>query len=156
LFSLDQMLTRLRPSFLRTWATFVIPVATLLVLAHLFHPRKDDLQISGVAVFLGFWSLLPGIVWLFCVPRHLEFSEAELTIKPALGRLQTLDWTDLEYFGPANGVFLLQFYGRSPFMVFTLAFPRADWLQLKRFLYSQFPERVASGHIAGYLFKWRR
>ena len=67
--------------------------------------KEHDALISLIIIPPALGSL----IWFFFVPRRLEFSNTFITIKPALGSLRTLRWDELEYFGPARGVFVFSF-----------------------------------------------
>ena len=141
----------LKPSFLRTVSSFYVVFIALFALSYVtgasskYAGEADNAWIGLIIVP----AVLGSLIWFFFVPRRLEFSNSDITIKPALESLQIFDWDELEYFGPGRGVYVLQFYGSSTFQIFTFGFRRSQWRLLKRFLYENYPERVGSFSIMG-------
>ncbi|HEY5813354.1 MAG TPA: hypothetical protein VIT23_11975 [Terrimicrobiaceae bacterium] len=82
-------------------------------------------------------------VSLMFVPTRLEFSETQFTIQFPFRRLYTLEWTDLEYHGPGENVFIIQFSGVGRFLIFAQAFHRSEWRMLMNFLSTTYPKRKA-------------
>jgi hypothetical protein len=133
----------LKPSFVRTVSGFYLVWFVLLGLSYItgsWVKHAEELYVSLIAIAIP-PAALGSLTWFFFVPRRLEFSNTDITIKPALESLRTLGWDELEYFGPGRGVFILQFSGCSPFQIYTLGFRRSEWRLLKRFLYDNFPDR---------------
>ena len=145
------MTVDLRPSFLRTLCSFFLVFGALTALFYVFGTSSTHAGDSQETLLgsLLVSTLLGSLVWFFFVPRRLEFSDTQFTIKAPLGRLQTFRWDELEYFGPGRGVFVIQFLGCSSFQIFTFGFPHSKWRLLKRFLYDNFPDRAGSFSIGG-------
>jgi hypothetical protein len=102
------------------------------------------------------FSIAPLVVWFMFVPSRLEFSDSEFTIQFPFRPLHTLNWSDLQYYGFGENVFMIQFAGVGTFQIFPQAFRRGDWRMLKNFLGSTFPDRKASGYFGDRMFKWPR
>ena len=148
------MSVRLRPSPLRTAGAVVLAIggvmATTSVTAeseHWWH-RAATLLVPVGTFFVA--------VSLMFVPIRLEFTDTDFTIRYLLGRTHTLSWDELEYYGPGNSVFMIQFYGRPAFQIFASAFPRQQWSQLTNFLATQFPDCKADMWFGPFGYRWRR
>ncbi len=100
--------------------------------------------------------IILAVVWFMFVPSQLEFSDGQFTIKFPFRQVHTLSWSDLKYYGAGRNVFMIQFAGIGTFQIFPQAFPPNEWLMLKNFLSSAFPDKKASGHIGARMFKWPR
>jgi hypothetical protein len=68
----------------------------------------------------------------------------------------TLDWSDLKYYGSSENVFMIQFASVGTFQIFSQAFRRSEWRTLKNFLVTTFPDRKASGYFGDRMFRWPR
>jgi hypothetical protein len=88
------------------------------------------------------------------VPKKMAYSETEFVLEKWLTRDCKLPWSELEYYGDGEGVFMIQFKGRQAFQIFGLAFPRNDWKEFIAYLSNQHPDKKASGNVSGRLFRW--
>lgn len=133
----------LKPSFMRTVSRFYLVWFVLLGLSYItgsWVKPAEELYVTLICIAIP-PAAVGSLIWFLFVPRRLEFSNTDITIKPALESLRTLGWDELEFFGPGRGLFILRFSGCSPFQISTLGFRRSEWRLLKRFLYDNFPDR---------------
>lgn len=92
--------------------------------------------------------LAPCFLWLAFVPSKLEVSDESLHIRFAFRRDQTIDWSDLRFWGNGGqATFLLQFSNRGTIQIALFAFPRSQRKQLIDFLTSRFPQQKARGWL---------
>jgi hypothetical protein len=147
---------QLHPSFLRASAAVVIIFLPITVVAYLwqgYHEHHLWTRDYLVSLLIPF-TIGPIAVAMMFVPRRLEFTDTHFIIQLPLRPVHTLSWDDLQYFGPGNNVFMIQFAGIGRFQIFAHAFPRAEWRALTGFLSATFPKRRASGYFGNRMFKW--
>jgi hypothetical protein len=150
------MTVRLRPSVLRTASAILLSMAAFLIVSSSLADLPGEDWWSRAKTLLIPTGVFFAFVWVMFVPRRLEFSETEFTIQHLLGRRCVLSWDELEYYGPGNNVFMIQFFGQQAIQIFAAAYSRHEWHEFMSFLSDKFPERKASGWIGGHLFKWRK
>lgn len=151
------MTIQLRPSFIR--CAFAVAVSLLFVSAiayFLDRYQETNWPREYMLTLLIPFAIAPTLVWFMFVPKRLEFSETQFTIQFPFRPLHTLDWSDLEYYGAGENVFMIQFASIGTFQIFGQAFRRNDWRLLRNFLRSTFPDKRASGSIGDWMFKWPR
>jgi hypothetical protein len=106
------------------------------------------------------FAIVSVIFWSMFVPSRLEFSDTEFTIKFPLRPLHVLEWSDLKYFGPVRywgpveGVFMIEFVSVDSFQILPQAFRRSEWRMFENFLSAKFPDRRASWAIGNRMFRW--
>jgi hypothetical protein len=152
------MSVQLRPSFLRCAAWVTLALAVVTVLAYFWQGyRENHWWTHGymLSLLIPFGIALL-IVWFMFVPSRLEFSDREFTIKFPFRPLHTLNWSDLQYYGSGENVFMIQFASVGTFQIFPQAFRRSEWRMLKNFLITTFPDRKASGYFGDRMFRWPR
>lgn len=143
----------MKPSVWRTAGTLLLTTAACMA-ALGFTATGTYFWVATGALF-GVVALSFGFTWFMFVPVRLEFDRVDLTIRYWLGRSRTIPWFELEYYGPAKNVFILQFENQS-FQIFPKAFAPRDWNQLISFLKTRFPECEADGALGSILFRWRK
>jgi len=148
------MSVRLRPSLLRT-ATAVLLAIGGVIAASSATGTAEHWWDRAVTLFVPVGIAFVAISIMF-VPMRLEFTDTEFSIQFLWSRVHTISWDELEYYGPGNNVFMIQFYGRQAFQIFPPAFRRDQWYQLTNFLSTEFPDCKADGSFGGGLFKWRK
>jgi len=152
------MTIQLHPSFSRCAIWVVAAILVLAVIVYFWQGygegdwwTRDYIFSMFIPVAIG-----PVAVWLMFVPSQLEFSESHIGIKFRFRPLYALSWSDLKYYGAGQSVFMIQFAGCGTFQIFPQAYSRGDWLLLRNFLLSTFPEKKASGYIGNQMSKWPR
>jgi len=152
------MSVQLRPSFLRcaAWVTLALAVVTVVAYFWLSY-RENHWWTHGYMLSLLIpFGIAVLIVWLMFVPARLEFSDSEFIIQFPFRPLHTLNWSDLQYYGSGENVFMIQFASVGTFQIFLQAFRRSERRMLKNFLATTFPDRKASGYFGDRMFKWPR
>ncbi|MBB6244271.1 hypothetical protein [Rhodanobacter sp. MP1X3] len=152
------MTTQLHPNFYRcvTWVFSAILVLATIGYLWQGYGEGDWWTRDYIFSMLIPIAIAPLAVWLMFVPSQLEFSDSQIIIKFRFRPLYELSWSNLKYYGSGQSVFMIQFVGYGTFQIFPQAFHRSDWLLLKNFLSSTFPEKKASGYIGNRMFKWPR
>ena len=149
---------QLTPSFLRSSMKVGIGVALVFLAEYVRSGYFDHKWWSADYI----WScaipvsLAPVIIWFMFVPRRLEYSESEFSITNRMARDFNAPWSRLQYYGPGNNVFMIQFEGRQAFQIFAFAFPKEEWNEFALFLTDRFPNKKATGSIFGRLFRWKK
>jgi hypothetical protein len=131
------MSVRLRPSSVRTAGTLLLAVGGVMA-ATAAAATNEHWWSRAVTLLVPVAICFVAVSFMF-VPIRLKFTDRDFTIQYLLGRAHTLSWDDLEYYGPRNNVFMIQFSGRQAFQIFDAAFSRKQWFQLASFLSTQFP-----------------
>ena len=145
----------LRPSFLRCATWVILALAVVTGLAYFWQGYREnhwwtrDYMLSLLIPF----SIAPLVVWFMFVPSRLEFNDSEFTIQFPFRPLHTLNWSDLQYYGFGENVFMIQFASVGTFQIFPQAFRRGEWSMLKNFLATTFPDRKATGSFGDRMFK---
>jgi hypothetical protein len=152
------MSVQLRPSFLRCviWVTSVLTV--FVVITYIWQGYRENHWWTPrymLSLLIPF-GIAPIFVWVMFVPSRLEFSDSAITIQFPFRPLHTLDWSDLQYYGPGPNVFMIQFASVGTFQIFPRAFRRSEWRMFKNFICTTFPDRKASGFVGDRMFKWPR
>ena|ERR1700730_6011644 len=145
---------RLRPSLLRTAATLLLAIGGCIAISSATGAGENWWH--RTVTLLVPVSIAVTILSIMFVPTRLEFTDTEFTIRFLWSRVRTIAWDELEYYGPGNNVFLIQFQGRQAFQIFSSAFPREQWHQFMSFLSTEFPDRKADGWFGPFGFRWRR
>ena len=92
--------------------------------------------------FTILFVVVPTAVFLSCVPRHLEWSSSEFSVRTHW-RTYTFPWERLEAFGYSRGLFWIRFAGTSAFHIYPRAFQRPEWQAFEQFLNSHYSDRRA-------------
>gem|GEM_PF-6401541 len=132
-------------------------MALVTFLDYLLQGLRDHQWWSiGYILSLGLpFSIFVAFVWFGFVPRKLEYSEDEFTIRLLFRKELTLPWSELEYYYPNGpGVYMIQFEGRSTFQIAGCAYRSREWKAFREFMDTSFPDQRASGSVGSRLFKW--
>ena len=89
------------------------------------------------------------------VPSHLEFTDTHLINRHPFRHLKNAAWDDLEYYGWVEFGYVLKFRTVGTISFLPQALPKREWQMFKRFLYTTFPDRKASGLIPRF-YRWLR
>jgi hypothetical protein len=146
----------LTPNFIRSSAWVLSALALVTLADYLWDGFHDSKwwtigYISSLAIP---FVIFPVVVWFMFVPKRMAYSDEEIVIQRWFTPGCKLPWSTLDYYGTGENVFVLQFAGRQSFQIFASAFPRGEWRVFSAFLKKRYPEKRASGNIAGKLFKW--
>jgi hypothetical protein len=146
------------PSFAKSGAKVLLLLFVFFLGAYLwdgFHDHKwwAPEYIASLAIP---FTVAPIVIWFMFVPRRLAYSETEFVLENWPATRCQLAWSQLKYYGPGEGVFMIQFEGRQAFQILGAAFPSSDWREFVDFLSNRYPEKKASGTIGSSLFRWRK
>jgi len=97
--------------------------------------------------------VMPLFAGLMFVPRHLEYSDEALSIQFWFRKSYVLSWEELQFYGTARNVFLVQFGNQQAFQILSYVFPNKEWSDFVSFLAARFPERKATGWAGPFGFK---
>ena len=132
----------LTPSFSRAFVRVFLTTLAVIPLGALVQRWQ-----TGHWWGLGYCLSLPISVAIFSlvvcigfVPLCVEWSTTEFFIRTR-ARTGSFSWEQLYAYGPAQGVFLLQFSGTATFQIYVGAFEPAEWQALSQFLATTYPSK---------------
>jgi hypothetical protein len=152
------MSVRVHPSFARAAASVLALMILGTAVAYLWQGYREHSWWSHnyfVSLVIPF-TIVPVIVCVAWVPSQFEFNDTHLTIRFPFRPLRIVPWDDLQYYGWLEGVYGLQFRNAGTFSLLPQALPKREWRMFKRFLYTTFPDRKASGFIGARFYQWPR
>ncbi len=147
----------LTPSFRRCAWKVAIPLSAVIVAGYFSdgYFRHHWWSASYWGTVSMSFPIMISVVWFAFVPSHLEITESGISIRRTFGRLHSLPWEDLRYWGQGEGVFLLEFDGLSAFQIQRDAYPTEEWAYFIDLLSSRAPQRKTSRWIGPRGFRWR-
>ena len=134
----------LSPSFLRALVrVFLTTLAIVPISAVLQRWQTGHWWSLGYCLSLSLpITIFSLVVCIGFVPLRVEWSPTEFFIRTR-ARTGTFPWEQLHAYGPAYGVFLLQFSGAATFQMHVGAFKPAEWQAFSQFLATTYPSKRA-------------